>query len=425
MSQASYRNIMSLQHLALFFLMTILAGEWCVMEKDVSAAGETAMSPEKITLFLAGDVMTGRGIDQVLAHPSDPVIFEPYMRSAYGYVQLAEKKNGPLRKPVDDRYIWGDALAVLEAIQPDLRIINLETSVTKSDEYWPGKGINYRMHPGNIGCLTAARLDCCVLANNHVLDWGHAGLVETLAVLQQAGLQSAGAGRDRRQSQAPAVLQVPGKGRVLIFAYATDTCGVPPSWAARDDRPGVNLLTDLSDQTVARIKKDVAAIKQPGDLALVSIHWGGNWGYTLSPRDRHFAHSLIDDAAVDVIHGHSSHHAKGIEVYHDRLILYGCGDFLNDYEGIDGYEEYRGDLSLMYFPSFSSSTGRLVEMRLFPMQIRRFQTIHAAAEDSKWLLQVLNREGKQLGTRLLPARDGSFVLEWDHIPIQGERKKNN
>lgn len=404
---------LALQHLALFLLMTLLTGGGCVMEKDLSAVEKTAMSAKKITLFLAGDVMTGRGIDQVLAHPSDPVIFEPYMRSAYGYVQLAEKKNGPLRKPVDDGYIWGDALAVLEKIQPDLRIINLETSVTKSDEYWPGKGINYRMHPGNIGCLTAARLDCCVLANNHVLDWGHAGLVETLAVLQQAKIQSAGAGRDRRQSQAPAVLQVSGKGRVLIFAYATDTCGVPPSWAGRDNWPGVNLLTDLSAQTVARIKEDVAAIKQPGDVALVSIHWGGNWGYALSPMDRHFAHSLIDEAAIDVIYGHSSHHAKGIEVYQDRLILYGCGDFLNDYEGIGGYEEYRGDLSLMYFPSFAPSTGRFVEMRLFPMQIRGFQTVHAAAKDSTWLLQVLNREGKQLGTRLLPARDGSFLLEWD------------
>jgi poly-gamma-glutamate synthesis protein (capsule biosynthesis protein) len=212
---------------------------------------------------------------------------------------------------------------------------------------------------------------------------------------------------------------------VLIFAYATGTCGVPPSWAARDDRPGINLLPDLSDQAVAWVKKDVAAIKQPGDVALVSIHWGGNWGYAITPKERHLAHRLIDEAAVDVIHGHSSHHAKGIEVYQDRLILYGCGDFLNDYEGIGGHEIYRGDLSLMYLPTFSPSTGRLVEMRLFPMQIRRFQTIHAAAEDSKWLLQVLNREGEQLGTRLLPAGDGSFVLEWDHISIQGERKGNN
>jgi poly-gamma-glutamate synthesis protein (capsule biosynthesis protein) len=368
---------------------------------------------EDITLFLAGDVMIGRGIDQVLSHPSAPVIYESYMRSASGYVELAEQKNGLIPKPVDHSYIWGDALAMLETIKPDLRIINLETSVTESDDYWPGKGINYRMHPGNIGCLTAARLDCCVLANNHVLDWGHAGLVETLAVLKEAGIKTVGAGRDRQESQAPAVLAIPGKGRVLIFAYGFGSSGVPPGWGATDERPGVNLLSDLSDQTVSRIKKDVAAIKEEGDLVLVSLHWGGNWGYAIAPMERHFAHGLIDEAGVDFIYGHSSHHAKGIEVYQGRLILYGCGDFLNDYEGIGGYEEYRGDLTLMYFPTFEPLTGRLVSLRLIPMQIRRFQTIHATPEDSQWFLRILNREGRQFGTRLLPANDGSLALEWE------------
>lgn len=222
-----------------------------------------------------------------------------------------------------------------------------------------------------------------------------------------------GAGRDRQESQAPAVLAIPGKGRVLIFAYGSGTSGIPPGWAATDVRPGVNLLPDLSEETVSRIKKDVAAIKQPGDLVLVSLHWGGNWGYAIAPMERHFAHRLIDAAGIDLIYGHSSHHPKGIEVYRGRLILYGCGDFLNDYEGIAGYEHYRGDLTLMYLPTFEPSTGRLVSMRLVPMQIRRFQTIHARPDDSQWLMQVLNREGEQFGTRLLPAKDGSLALKWD------------
>lgn len=222
-----------------------------------------------------------------------------------------------------------------------------------------------------------------------------------------------GAGRNRQQSQAPAILAIPGKGRVLIFAYGSGSSGIPPNWAATDVRPGVNLLSDLSDDTVSRIKKDVAAVKQPGDLVMVSLHWGGNWGYAVSPMERHFAHGLVDEAGVDLIYSHSSHHPKGIEVYQDRLILYGCGDFLNDYEGIARYEDYRGDLTLMYLPTFEPSTGRLVAMRLIPMQIRRFQTIHAGPEDSQWLMRVLNREGRELGTELLQARDGSLALEWD------------
>ena len=152
---------------------------------------------QTITLFLCGDVMTGRGIDQILPNPVHPQIYEAYMTSARGYVKLAEKVNGPIPKPVDFPYIWGDALEELQLTNPDARIINLETAVTTRSELWAGKGVNYRMHPRNIPCITAAKIDCCVLANNHVLDWGYAGLTETLTTLASANLKAAGAGRNR------------------------------------------------------------------------------------------------------------------------------------------------------------------------------------------------------------------------------------
>lgn len=100
---------------------------------------------QTITLFLCGDVMTGRGIDQVLPYPSNPQIYEPYLTSARGYVKLAEEVNGPIPKPVDFPYIWGHALEELQRTDPDARIINLETAVTTSSELWAGKGINYRI----------------------------------------------------------------------------------------------------------------------------------------------------------------------------------------------------------------------------------------------------------------------------------------
>ena len=168
-----------------FFFFVLLAGPACgekVTTTDQDSQSNIQQSVQLsrpynlITVFLAGDVMTGRGIDQVLPHPGDPLIHEPYMRSAIGYVELAERANGPIQKPVSFSYIWGDALEEWERVGPDLRIINLETSVTTSDDYWEGKGINYRMHPENIPSLTAAKIDHCSLANNHVLDWGYAGL---------------------------------------------------------------------------------------------------------------------------------------------------------------------------------------------------------------------------------------------------------
>ncbi|MBI4510255.1 MAG: CapA family protein, partial [Deltaproteobacteria bacterium] len=122
-----------------------------------------------VSLFLCGDVMTGRGVDQILRHPSDPLLHEPAVQDAREYVALAEEKNGPVPRNVDDTYIWGDALAELARAAPHARLVNLETSVTRSEDAWP-KGINYRMHPANVGCLTAAKVDACILANNHVLD---------------------------------------------------------------------------------------------------------------------------------------------------------------------------------------------------------------------------------------------------------------
>ena len=108
------------------------------------------------------------------------------MKDARGYVKIAERVNGPIPRSVAHAYIWGDALEELERTAPDLRIINLETSVTKSDDYWKGKQIHYRMHPENIDCITEAKIDVCSLANNHVLDWGYAGLEETLETLKKA-----------------------------------------------------------------------------------------------------------------------------------------------------------------------------------------------------------------------------------------------
>jgi poly-gamma-glutamate synthesis protein (capsule biosynthesis protein) len=355
--------------------------------------------------------MTGRGIDQALPHPSRPEIFESYMRSARGYVELAERANGPIHRPVEFNYIWGDALAELEARAPHLRVINLETSVTTSDEAYP-KGINYRMHPDNVRCLSAAAVDCCVLANNHVLDWGVAGLLETLDTLQRAGLATAGAGRDLEEADRPAVFEVAGKGRVLVFGLGHTSSGIPRDWAASAGQPGVSLLSDLSNRTADQVAERVHRWRRRGDLVVASIHWGSNWGYSIPRQHREFARRLVDKSAADVVHGHSSHHPRAIEVHKGRPILYGCGDFINDYEGISGQEEYRSDLVLAYFLTLDPASGRLRRLEMTPFRTRRFRLERVARRDAEWVRATLDREGRKLGTRVELASDGSLVLGW-------------
>ena len=125
-----------------------------------------------------------------------------------------------------------------------------------------------------------------------------------------------------------------------------------------------------------------------------------------------FAHGLIDRCGVDVVHGHSSHHPMGIEVYRGRLILYGCGDFLNDYEGIAGYEAYRGDLGLMYFLDVDPASGQLLRLRMVPMQTRRFRLNRASEKDARWLRMRLDRESRHLGSQVEAGPDGSLALRW-------------
>ncbi|MBC5991891.1 CapA family protein [Pontibacter sp. SD6] len=364
-----------------------------------------------ITLFLCGDVMIGRGIDQVLPHSVDPGIYEPYVKDARDYVRLAERENGPIPKQVSYDYIWGDALEVWRNESPDLKLINLETSITTHDTPWPGKGIQYRMHPANVQVLTAAGIDFCSLANNHTLDWGRPGLVQTIKTLSDAGVPFAGAGMDVNQASKPAMFKTR-NGRVIVFAYGSHTSGIPAEWATGRDLPGINLLPDMSEATVTLIQQQVKEVKQRGDLVVFSVHWGGNWGYDVPPNHQNFARQLIDKAGVDLVHGHSSHHPMGMEVYKGKLIIYGAGDFITDYEGIGGHEMYRGDLTLMYFPKIDPVTGQLHSMKMVPMQVRRFKLNYATAPDTKWLLSTLNRECHKLGTSINLNQDGSFSLSW-------------
>jgi len=402
----------------LFFILAAAIMLLTGLVEDVAGTPQVPSSTNNqnsapMVLFLSGDVMLGRAIDQILPFHNDPVLFEDYIRDARDYIRLAEDANGPIKQPVSCDYIWGDALEALDQVNPDARIINLETSITQHGAPWKNKYIHYRMHPQNAACLASAKIDITLLANNHVLDWGYAGLKETLGTLEQAGIKTAGSGRDSNTASRPAIIDIKDKGRVIVSAWAHASSGVPREWAATAIKPGVNRLDRLDATAVQRISNSINHVRQPYDIAVVSIHWGGNWGYDIPPWQVEFAHRLIDEAGVDVVHGHSSHHVKGIEVYKGKLIIYGSGDLLNDYEGIGGHENYRADLSLLYFASIDPATGRLVQLQMTPMQIRNLKINRANAIDAIWLKQMLNREGRELGTRVKLNPDNSLVLEWE------------
>jgi poly-gamma-glutamate synthesis protein (capsule biosynthesis protein) len=166
-------------------------------------------------------------------------------------------------------------------------------------------------------------------------------------------------------------------------------------------------LPELSADTAAAVVRHVRRAKRPGDVAVVSVHWGSNWGYRV-PRDQiRFARALVD-GGVDLVHGHSSHHPRRLEVYRDRLILHGCGDFIDDYEGISGYEEYRDDLRIGYLVTVAADTGRLTGLRMLPLRARRMRLEPAPQEDRAWLRTVLDRISE--GVHVTLEADGTLSL---------------
>lgn len=361
-----------------------------------------------LLLVLAGDVMTGRGIDQILPTPGSPRLHEEYVVDARSYVELAERINGPVPRSTDPTWPWGDVLAARDGDAPTVRVMNLETSVTTSEELALGKGIHYRMSPANLDVLTVARVDVWTLANNHVLDHGVPGLLETLDRLHAAGLRTVGAGADAVEAWACATVPV-GEGRVVVAGVAHASSGVSWSWGAGPGRPGVALLPDLSDATADKLAGAMAADHRAGDIRVVSVHWGGNWGYRVPDDHRRFAHRLVD-AGVHVVHGHSSHHPRPAEVYRGGLVLYGCGDLVNDYEGIGGYEGFRDDLRLLYLARLDTGTGALRSLRMLPFQSRRLTLRRAERADVEWLARTLDEVCRRYGTSMVAATDGALEL---------------
>ena len=365
---------------------------------------------DDVTLFLCGDVMLGRGVDQILPHPGDPTLRERFVKDARTYVALAAEVNGSIPHPVDPSWHWGDALELFGQADCDARVINLETSITTSSDFARGKGVHYRMHPANLPALGIVRPDVCVLANNHVLDFGPRGLLETLDVLAAARFRVAGAGRSLAEAAAPAVVPIrPTGGRVVVFAFGTPSSGIPQGWAAAPNRPGVRLLASLTDAAADELCRRAGEVRQPHDVVVVSVHWGTNWGYEVDPDQVRFAHRLID-GGIDVVHGHSSHHPRPIEVYSGKLILYGCGDLVDDYEGITGHEQYRDDLRLLYLRSLDPASGELTERRMAPFQGRQLGLHHASEPDTEWLRAVLDNASRSFGTRIARDADGLLTL---------------
>jgi poly-gamma-glutamate capsule biosynthesis protein CapA/YwtB (metallophosphatase superfamily) len=367
-----------------------------------------AQDSDSIRLGFTGDVMIGRAVDAILPYHVDGRLRESFVKHAQTYVDLAIKRNGPL--PHDElvargfRYIWGDLLDDLKGV--DCLVMNLETSLTTSDDWAPFKGIHYRSHPLNVEALKSTEVQLVTLANNHVLDFGSKGLIETFNTLEKANILYAGAGRNLNEAMTPIIINNPHgiKTNVIVTALGFPSAGVPESWKAQIDQCGLYVAHEPDGKLAQAIMNQIKAKNERygnrRQIKVVSLHWGPNWGFDIPTSWRSFAHNLIDFGA-DIVVGHSSHHVKGVEVYKNKMIAYGMGDFLNDYEGIvgQGYEDFRDDLCLLYIPKVDCNSGELIDLELIPGKIKNLKVQRATeTSDIEWLVQTIREQGVTLGT---------------------------
>jgi poly-gamma-glutamate synthesis protein (capsule biosynthesis protein) len=251
-----------------------------------------------------------------------------------------------------------------------------------------------------MGRLPASTVVC--LANNHSMDMGRRALAEeTLPALFP--FLHAGVGLDAVEAARPALTD-----KVAVYNFSAGCAGTPESWAAGARLPGVNYLPPIVSATnvnvaFVRIKQALAWHPAEGRHAVISIHWGPNWG---RPNDgqtfrQQLAHRLVDELGMALIHGHSSHHVRGLEIYKGRLIVYGAGDLINDYErlGNHGYNS-----SGAVFSADLNMDGSLDLIEVFPFRTEGLRVKRLNPKEAGALFESVNKWSKAdagKGTALL------------------------
>jgi poly-gamma-glutamate capsule biosynthesis protein CapA/YwtB (metallophosphatase superfamily) len=216
--------------------------------------------------------------------------------------------------------------SVLAKVKPllqnaDVTFVNLESPATDKGSKFPGKSVTFRGRPALLAGLDSAGVDVVSMSNNHALDCGNAGLSDTLARLDKAGILHAGAGMDVTAARAPAILETPA-GTVAVLAFNQI---VPSGFAAGTKRPGVAAVGDGTKMLAA-----IREAKKKADYVIVSVHWGIEYTPKASGTQRSLAHKIVD-AGADLVLGHHPHVIQGMELYHNKLIAYSLGDFVFDH----------------------------------------------------------------------------------------------
>lgn len=284
-------------------------------------------------------------------------------------------------------YPWGNILSLLSST--DLNLVNLETTLTTSIDVVP-KTFNFKADPDKVQTLQVGNIHAVNIANNHILDFGESGLIETIRTLDQAGIAHVGAGINIQEAKRPIIYAKNGI-RIGIIGYAD----YPQEWAATDTKPGINYI-QIGD--IATIQNDIAQLRKEVDIIILSIHWGPNMRQRPTQEFRDFAHAIID-AGVDILHGHSAHVFQSLEQYHNGLILYDTGDFVDDYAVT---QSLRNDWALFFeiMVEKRGTKAKITQLKMIPLLINNMQVNKAEGQTANNILEKIRLLSQEFNTSI-------------------------
>lgn len=288
-----------------------------------------------------------------------------------GDILLAESV-GDMMKQYGDDYPYKEALFHLS--EPDLTAANLEYPVTKRGTPAEDKQFVFKGDAGALPAMKDSGIDIVSLANNHTLDQGVVGLLDTMSHLDEAGIDHMGAGKNDTEAFAPVIKEANG----IKVAYIGVSRVVPTGdWKADKNRAGVAETYDYT-RTKAAIKK----AKEKADLVVVMVHWGIEKADKPEPYQRDFARVYIDSGA-DLVIGSHPHVLQGFEQYKGKWIAYSLGNFI-----FSAYPKgATADTGVLNAVCTKSGD---CELKFDPMNNNLAQPKPVSAADAKTLLNHLN-----------------------------------
>ena len=230
----------------------------------------------------------------------------------------------------------------------DIMCLNNEFSYSTQGEPLAGKAYTFRANPERVEVLQQLGVDAVTLANNHVYDYGKEAMMDTFAVLEDAGIPYFGAGDTLQRAMKPLYLEVDGKTIALVAASRAEKYKMTPQ--ATDEEPGI--LRCYDTELFLQVIKEA---KEHADFCIAFVHWGTEYSYDLEQVQLDTGKEYLD-AGADVVIGAHSHCLQGMEYYNGKPIIYSLGNYWFNEKTLDTM------LLLLHFSGDDSETQLTVQV---------------------------------------------------------------